>query len=241
LYLGTNAVVNERSAGRWLILETSGRRAEVAVADASRVRAAEALPEARRHARDLAAVVGRLAADQGWKVRELTRIVVSRGPGSYTGLRVGIVSAKTLAYAVGCELLAADTFAVIAEQAPAEAAAVDVLADAQQENVYVQRFRRDAGAWATVTEIAVRPLAAWRGGWSPEVWLSGPGVDVYRPLLPEDARLVPDDLRRPAAATMHAMARDGRPGVAVADPWKLEPLYLRGSYAEEQAKRLAGR
>ena len=55
-----------------------------------------------------------LLADQGWKARDLTGVIVSRGPGSYTGLRVGIMTAKTLAYATGCALLAIDTFAAVA-------------------------------------------------------------------------------------------------------------------------------
>ena len=61
-----------------------------------------------------------LLAKQAWRARELDGVIVSRGPGSYTGLRVGIISAKTLAYAVGCKLLAIDTFAAIARQAPAD-------------------------------------------------------------------------------------------------------------------------
>ncbi len=69
-------------------------------------------------------------------------VLVSRGPGSYTGLRVGIMSAKTFAYATGCALIAVDTFAAIALQAPESVARVDVLADAQQDKVYVQSFAR---------------------------------------------------------------------------------------------------
>ena len=80
------------------------------------------LDESRRHARDLAPAVRDLLAEQGWPARSLEAVIVSRGPGSYTGLRVGIMSAKTLAYATGCALLAVDTFAVIARQAPPEAA-----------------------------------------------------------------------------------------------------------------------
>ena len=55
----------------------------------------------------------------GWQPRDVQAVIVSRGPGSYTGLRVGIISAKTFAYATGCDLLAVDTFAALALQAPA--------------------------------------------------------------------------------------------------------------------------
>src|SRR5437870_6540619 len=127
---------------RCLILETSGRIGQVALAHGARLGGVRQLDEARRHARDLAPAVRDLLAQAGWTARSLNAVIVSRGPGSYTGLRVGIMSAKALAYATGCTLVAIDTFAAIAQQAPAEVQQLDVLADAQQNRVYVQRFAR---------------------------------------------------------------------------------------------------
>src|SRR5207253_3841699 len=133
---------------RVLVIETSGRAGQAALAHGDAIVAMRRLDEARRHARDLAPAVADMLADRGWRARQLDAIFVSRGPGSYTGLRVGIMSAKTLAYATGCGLLAIDTLAVVARQAPAAAERLDVLADAQQGKVYTQSFRRNAeGAW----------------------------------------------------------------------------------------------
>ena len=103
---------------RLLLIETSGRSGQVALAEGNALLAVRRLDEARHQARDLAPAVADLLAAIGWKPRDIAAIVVSRGPGSYTGLRVGIMSAKTFAYAAGCALLAIDTFAVIAAQAP---------------------------------------------------------------------------------------------------------------------------
>ena len=117
---------------RLLILETStGRSGLVALADGAELRGLRRLDDSRRHGRDLAPAVRALLGEAGWKPRDVDAVVVSRGPGSYTGLRVGLMSAKTLAYATGCALLLIDTFAVVAAQAPAEATPLDVLADAQ--------------------------------------------------------------------------------------------------------------
>src|SRR5262245_34096399 len=115
---------------RLLILETSGRTGHVALAQGEAFLGLRSLDEARRHARDLVPAVAGLLAEQGWQPRDLDAVVISRGPGSYTGLRVGIMSAKTLAYATGCALVAIDTFAAIAHQAPAEVQNLDVIADA---------------------------------------------------------------------------------------------------------------
>src|SRR5262249_51334058 len=104
---------------RLLILETSGRVGIVALAEGDRLRASRRLDEARRHARDLAPTVADLlaAAGAGWKPRDLHAVVVGRGPGSYTGLRVGNIPAKTIAYATGCAIIALDTFPFLAAQA----------------------------------------------------------------------------------------------------------------------------
>src|SRR5262245_25336168 len=129
-------------APRFLILETSDRMGQVWLARGDRLLRGRRLDEARRHARDLAPAVAELLAGEGWRPRDLDAVVVGRGPGSYTGLRVGVMSAKALAYATGCALVAVDTFTAIALQAPDEADRLDVLADAQQDNVYVQAFAR---------------------------------------------------------------------------------------------------
>src|SRR5262249_17519821 len=106
------------AAPRLLIVETSGRVAQVALAEGDGLRARPTLDRARHHARDLAPTVARLLEDQKWPPRSLDAVLVSRGPGSYTGLRVGIMSAKALAYATGCALVGVETFAALALQTP---------------------------------------------------------------------------------------------------------------------------
>src|SRR5262245_23721817 len=118
------------SASRILILETSSRVGQVALAEGETLRGVRRLDEAGRHARDLAPAVRGLLAEAGWTAKMLDAVIVSRGPGSYTGLRVGIMSAKALAYATGCALVAIETFTAIARQAPVGVARIDVLADA---------------------------------------------------------------------------------------------------------------
>src|SRR5207244_6486498 len=133
------------------------RIGQVAVAEGPAILATRRLEEGRRHARDLAPAVAGLLEEHSWNPADVDAVVVSRGPGSYTGLRVGIMSAKAFAYATGCALLAVDTFPVIAAQAPADADPLDVIADAQQQKVYLQRFERGAPA----SPLAIRPAAEW--------------------------------------------------------------------------------
>jgi tRNA threonylcarbamoyladenosine biosynthesis protein TsaB len=217
-----------------LILETSGRVGQVAVAAGSQVRALRRLDEARRHARDLAPAVAELLAAEGWKPRELHAVVVSRGPGSYTGLRVGIISAKSLAYATGCALIAPDTFAIIATQAPAEATSLDVLADAQQDRLYTQQFRRGAGGWQRATTLTIMSAAEWLTKHDSNTWVSGPGVGIVADRLLAGSRIVDQPSRDPHVESLAALGLARYQSEQFDDLWTLEPLYARPSSAEEK-------
>src|SRR5262245_23556938 len=105
---------------RRLVLETAGKVGQVALACGDEVLAEGQLEGARRRASDLALVVDRLLRARGWKARELTSVVVGLGPGSYTGLRVGLASAKELAYAAGCAFFGVGDVAAIAARWPSQ-------------------------------------------------------------------------------------------------------------------------
>jgi tRNA threonylcarbamoyladenosine biosynthesis protein TsaB len=221
-------------ATRLLILETSGRGGFVAVAEGAILRGIRRLDEARRHARDLAPATADLLAAQGWKARDLNAVVASRGPGSYTGLRVGIMSAKTLAYAVGCALVGVETFAVIAAQAPIEMKQLDILADAQQDKVYVQSFGPDGDGRRPLNALAVRPFAEWLAERDADSWVSGPGLQRWAARLPTDAPTVDAALWDPRPETLLQLGLARYTVGQRDDPFALEPLYLRPSSAEEQ-------
>ena len=227
------------SAPRVLILETSGRVGQIALAQGEEVHSRR-LDEARRHARDLVPAVADLLTIRGWQPKEVQAVLVSRGPGSYTGLRVGIMSAKTFAYVTSCPLLAIDTFAAIAGQAPVEASRVDVIADAQQEKVYVQSFVRSGpDQWAAASALRILKLADWLAERLADAWVTGPGLRAYGSRLPASASLAPaeswdprpESLLRVGLARYRAGERD--------DLWTLEPLYLRPSSAEEKWQQRA--
>lgn len=219
---------------RLLILETSSRTGHVAVALGEELRGVRGLDEARRNARDLAPAVAALLAEQSWQPRAIQAVIVSRGPGSYTGLRVGIMSAKTFAYAAGCALIAVDTFAAIALQAPPSVTHLDVLADAQQDKIYIQSFARAADGWQPSSELAICRFADWLAAREPSAWVSGPGLLRWAPRLPAEVQRVEARLWEPQPASLlHLGLARYRAGENT-DPWALEPLYLRPSSAEEQ-------
>src|SRR5687768_12135976 len=103
---------------RILALETSGLSGEVALLEGERVIAEQWLDPGQRTARSLAPGMKQILQTAGWQPRDVQLVAVTIGPGSFTGLRVGVTAAKTLAYAVGCEVMGVDTLEVIAAQAP---------------------------------------------------------------------------------------------------------------------------
>lgn len=221
---------------RVLILETSGRRGLVAVAAGDVVRASRRLDEARRNARDLAPAVAELVRGQGWKPAHLDAVLVSVGPGSYTGLRVGVASAKAFAYATRCALIGVGTFAALARQAPPECGRLDVLADAQQDKVYVQPFDRASDGWAA-GELAVRPFAEWLADRRADAWATGPGLAKWGDRLPAELPRTDEAAWHPTAESLLAVGLARLRSGQRDDPFALEPLYLRASSAEEQWDR----
>lgn len=214
----------------WLVVETSGKVGRVGLARGAAVVRAVALDETRRHARDLAAVVSEMLSAEALRPADLTGIMVSVGPGSYTGLRVGIMSAKALAYATGCRLVAVPTFAAIAERAPAEAKSLWVIADALQGLLYRQRFGEAAD------ELRIESTDEWLKSLSPGDWIDGPGAKLVADRLPASRSLVPEAEREPSVESLFRAGRS-LPPLSREGLFRLEPLYLRGSSAEEKAKQ----
>lgn len=219
-----------------LLLETSHRVGRVGLALNGQVVGERVLAETRRHARDLIPAMQSLMVEQGLLPHDLDAVFVSRGPGSYTGLRVGIMSAKTLAHALGRGLLGIDTFAAIALQTSPAALAIDVWADAQQGKIYAQRFARSGPGQSPVKvePLAIVPLEDRLKELTPGTWVTGPGLEIYQKLLPAEAKTPPPDRWTPMLASLLALGEERLIRGERDDPFQLEPLYLRPSSAEEK-------
>lgn len=219
-----------------LVIDTGGKVGRVGlVVDGVVVRAAT-LDSARRHARDLTPTIADLLGGAGLRVADLAGVTVAVGPGSFTGLRVGIMSAKALAYATGCELVAVPTFHAIARQAPAEAANLWVIADALQGQTYLQRY----AAGVAIEELRIVAADELLPRAPADAWFTGPGVAVYADKnIPQSCKLVDEAAREATVESLYAVGAGMAP-LTRPELFALEPLYLRGSSAEEAAKKRAG-
>src|SRR5215469_8737238 len=123
---------------RLLLIDTCGSEGSVAIADTERepaVVASERLP-GRSSSERLVPVVRRLMDAGGWKLKGLTAIVVVSGPGSFTGVRVGMSAAKGLSEAGGVPVIAVSRLALLAGLAGESQSRVSAVLDAGRGEFY---------------------------------------------------------------------------------------------------------
>ena len=118
---------------RVLALETMGRLGSVAALDEGAVVAERHLDPALRSAQSVTPAIGQLLEQLQWQPRDLELIAVATGPGSFTGLRIGVTTAKVLAYAVGADVIGVDALEVVATQTPDDIEHVHVVVGAERQ------------------------------------------------------------------------------------------------------------
>jgi tRNA threonylcarbamoyladenosine biosynthesis protein TsaB len=190
-----------------------------------------------RHGCDLVPRIGDLLREASLSVMDLDVIAVGRGPGSYTGLRIGLTAARTLAYTTGAVLLGFDSLEGWARTAPPEASCIHVVADAQRGDVYAADFLRDSvgDPPKLLTASRIEPLPSWSLRLDRQGCVVGPGLDSPRIRAAVPAELSVSDARpdRSRGLALLELARQLHAAGRRDDLWTLEPNYLRRSAAEE--------
>ena len=211
-----------------LAIDTASPDASVALVSGSEI-FVETLPSERRASEELLPALRRLLEAAGVAIADCDRIAVCAGPGSFTGVRVGLATAWGLSRAAGIPLEAVSTLEAIAETARGESSRVLAVLDAGRGEVVCREFSFPVESSASAYGVraapvgeAVRVTAGQARGLASSATIAA----------------VPEDLlgggssaprRRPAAALALAVAAS--PG---ADASSLEAIYSRPSAAEEK-------
>lgn len=196
-----------------------------------------AYPEAGpKHGRLLVPTIRGLLDQAGLEPKDLGAVAVGLGPGSFTGLRVGVTAAKVLAFAVGCPVVGLSSLEALARGVPAEGLRVEVAVDAQRGDLFSASFRREAPGGPLLRQGPDRivPAPAWAEGLPEGALVVCPTAEKLGAFLPEHARLCRGGRAGPDGAVLLAMAAEAVALGQFADPWGLEPSYLRRSAAEEK-------
>jgi tRNA threonylcarbamoyladenosine biosynthesis protein TsaB len=228
---------------KFLAIETSGTAGSVALLTASPEAASIPEPivgrstaEGQRTAQSLLPTIQQALGEVGWRPADLELICVTSGPGSFTGLRIGIVTAKTLAFATGAALVGVHTLAAIAHPVAIPSGKLWTILDAQRQELFVAKFPSNV-EFNSNPQTSIVPINRFIDDLSPGDCVAGPPLAKLRLELPPGVNVADERLWRPsAAATGHLgaqlFARDG--GVS---PLELVPHYFRRSAAEEKALR----
>ncbi|MCG3180964.1 MAG: tRNA threonylcarbamoyladenosine biosynthesis protein TsaB [Phycisphaerae bacterium] len=230
---------------RAVAVETSSRLGSIAVSQGGRILASRAFTQQRRHAVELLPTLDATLAELGWRSDDIDEIYVSAGPGSFTGLRISITFARTMAKAVGCRLVLVPTVHVLAANAPPDVAHLAVVLDAKREQIYTAVFSRPAPGrpLAEVLPVALRTPAEMLAAAPRPLHLLGEGIDYHRDALTvgPDVIELPRDLWPPRAESVcrigWAMACRGE----FTAPQDAIPVYIRKPEAEEVWERRHGR
>jgi tRNA threonylcarbamoyl adenosine modification protein YeaZ len=226
---------------RVLAIDTALEACSVALLDTAQPDGAvhESQPMTRGHAEALMPMIARVFEHAGLEAKAIDRIAVTVGPGSFTGLRVGIAAARGIALAAGKPAIGLTTLAAYAAPLIAANVAAPVVSaiDARHDHVYLQVF--GAGGLTLVKPRVVGIADAVRASLGGPPRIVGTGADMLARAWPTgEQRPVSIDNKRSPDITWVA-----RLGVAAADTGAPpKPLYLRPPDAvPQQSAQLARR
>lgn len=223
-----------------LALETATETCGVAVLHEGTVAAQAHLHRPRVHSEQLTPLIESVLTHAEAERGGLDAVAVSMGPGSYTGLRIGVSTAKGWALSGDADLVGVPTLAAYAARLRPIAAPGDVvcaLLDARRDEVYAGAFRRTDDALvphADTTALPVDDLPRWIGAVDGRLWVVGDGGEKSRRALVEigTARtILSPDTVPPSAAWVARLGRDRLATDGPDDLAALEPLYVKEVHA----------
>jgi len=205
--------------------DTATEAVSVALHDGERVVSEAFALDARRHSELLTPMIAKVMADAGAARGDLTGVAVGVGPGPYTGLRVGVVTARVLGAVLGLPVYGVCSLDVIASAASAASAGTEFLVatDARRREVYWARYdasgrRLEGPAVGRADSIPGAVLLPVAGAGGPLY------SDAFGPVI---APMYPD------ARTLCEIVAVRPPGAARPPLLSTEPLYLRRPDARE--------
>ncbi len=183
-----------------------------------------------------------LLTHQGLAPHRLNGILVSHGPGSFTGLRVGIVTAKTLAYALKVPIYSIPTFNVIAHQFETtfeltelqKTSELAVVADAFRGRLFVQRFQSGPSGLVAAEDVHMESPETFFSTLSESSRVAGPGIQKLKTNLLPFQWVDSQSVNIPQATSLLSAFLQSSEPMQPSNPFELIPLYIRASAAEEK-------
>lgn len=229
------------NSGYSLAFETSSAIGSVALGRNGELLQAHTFTGSRKHAIEFLPTVADLCARHSVEPSAIRVIVVSSGPGSFTGLRIGITAARMLAMACDASIVSVPSLQVIAQNAatlPEPPERVAVLLDAKRQRVYAAVFSLHEGAYVPATDAAEWEPERFLKAQDPTCAVMGEGVPYHRRAVEASGLTVlPPSAYAPRAEVVLRMGAARARQRLFEDRHTLIPLYVRPPEAEEKRRQ----
>lgn len=209
-----------------LAIETATKNCSVALAkDGVTILCKEIAEEGYSHAERLHVFIEELLNELQLSFNEVSAIAVSQGPGSYTGLRIGVSAAKGLSYALNIPLIAIDTLASLASQVIVEEGYIVPMIDARRMEVYSAIFNsKHEKVRAIRAEILTSESFS---DIDSTIYFIGDCAEKSKTVLNKSNHVYLDTIVYPSAKDMSAMAYEKYKKNDIVDVAYFEPFYLK--------------
>ena len=209
-----------------LNLETATKNCSVSLSNEGKTMVCKEIAEQNfSHAEKLHLFIAEVLAENNLVFSDLSAVAVSQGPGSYTGLRIGVSSAKGLCYALNIPLIAVDTLQLLAKQIQIEKGIILPMIDARRMEVFTAFYDKnfnqirnvqaeiiDENSYAEIDEI---------------LHLVGDGTEKFKTTLTNDKFVFHSNVIYPSAKEMSALSYEKFQNHDFVDVAYFEPFYLK--------------
>jgi len=183
------------------------------------------------HSEKLVSVIERVSLDSQVGFDQLGGIAISIGPGSFTGLRIGLSVAKGLAFSLDLPLAAVPTLEALASQLPQTPYLICPLLRARKDELYVAFYKNTTGRLERVRDHKILTLPQFIAEVDTETILVGEGADIYKATLTKKLKgkaiFAPKTCSLPSALSVAQLGWERLKRGEIANLETLEPLYLR--------------
>lgn len=209
-----------------LNLETATKNCSVSIAkDGVTIVCNEIAEEGYSHAERLHVFMEESIKEAGITYQDLVAIAVSQGPGSYTGLRIGVSAAKGLCYALGIPLIAVDTLQSLAAQAKIDSGLIVPMLDARRMEVYSAIFSLDLASKRVVLAEVITEDSFHE--FDENLYFVGDCADKCREVLTKSNFVFLEAIKYPSANEMSALSYAKYAKNDFVDVAYFEPYYLK--------------
>ncbi len=217
-------------------IETSGLIGSVAVCDGNTVVGKQTFGKASNHGKEIVSSLETVFNEVRWKPDDIDLIAVSIGPGSYTGLRIGVTCAKTLAYGLAKPVINVPTLDVLAKNIKVDAKHICPVIDAKRKRVYACIYDRNNSKNKRITDYLIITPDELKDILPESTLIFGDGVAPYKEIFAQMKVTIIED-EKPGIAEAVDVARLGLERYEQGERCEINalvPIYLRKSEAEEK-------